>query len=533
MIDSMQNSSSAANNQMLRHVRAVTAFVLLGLIIGLIFPDPPRANAGQAESRPIAAAPREESEYLGVRRCVLCHDRKSRSSQLDATDKEFGFVDFVTLTEFHTWNDKDQHARAYRVLEENLGKQMGRVLGYDVTKSERCLVCHAIWGKDYRPSAQELRLGVSCEACHGPSSRWFIPHMDPPWRARSSQEKESLGMVDVRNPVNRARQCYSCHLGSAGEGKIVTHAMYAAGHPPLFGLEIGTLLGKVPAHWTPIGQKSDAIKKLLQYNPNEKSRTKSVALGGAVALREAVVTFATRAAAGRQESPEPDFADYNCSACHHDLKKLSWRQRRGYRYAPGYPDLREWPEALVKIAIFQASQDNASYQEQKREFRQKLLRFHDAINSRPFGDPGRIGSPNDSRTASGELIAWLDRLILRLASSRYDQPATVRLLQKLSGPADPDDSPYDAYPDFDSARQVAWAMIHAYGDLEPKPAKDSEINLAFKRLSDALHLEFQAEGAKTSGATETSSAKTLKAALGYDPQWFRQQLQILSELLPR
>ena len=490
------------------------------------------AGAAQPDSRRAAAAVQQESEYLGVRSCILCHDRKSRSGQLEATDKEFGFVDFVNLTEFHTWHDNDRHAQAYKALEDNLGKQMGRVLGFDVTKSERCLTCHAIWSKDYRPSTQELQMGVSCEACHGPSRRWFIPHMDPPWRARSSQEKESLGMVDVRNPANRARQCYSCHLGSAAEGKVVSHAMYAAGHPPLFGLEMGTFFGKVPAHWTAISQKNDAIKKLFQYNPEEKSQAKSVVLGGVVALRDAVALFATRAATGRQENLEPDFADYNCYACHHDLKKLSWRQRRGYRYTPGYPDLREWPEALIKIGIFQISTDSASYQKQKREFREKLVKLHAAVNSRPFGDPGRIGSPNDRSAVSGELIAWLDRLIAELASSRYDQPAAVRTLQKLSTPVDPDDSPYDAYPDYDSARQVAWAMIKVYGDLDPKPAKDSEINEAFKRLSDALNLEFQADRAKAPGVVERTS-QSLKAALSYDPQWFKQQLQMLSDLLPK
>jgi hypothetical protein len=309
--------------------------------------------------------------------------------------------------------------------------------------------------------------------------------------------------------------------------------MYAAGHPPLSGVEMGTLLGKVPAHWTAIGQKSDAIKKLLQYDPNEKSQTKSVVLGGVVALREAVTFFAGRAATGRQENLEPDFADYNCYACHHDLKKLSWRQRRGYRYTPGYPDLREWPEALIKIGIFQVSNDSASYQKKKREFREKLVKLHAAVNSRPFGDPGRIGSPNDRSAASGELIAWLDRLISELASSRYDQAAAVRTLQKLSAPVDPDDTQYDAYLDFDSARQIAWAIIKIYSDLEPNAARDTEINRIFKSLSDALNLEFQSDRAKAPGTIEKSSGDTLKAAIGYDPVWFKQQLQMVSALLPK
>jgi hypothetical protein len=523
----MRSSISAGRTQTARRGRAVRFLIRLGLLAAMIFCAYPAAYAAQPDpSRRVAARVQEGSEYLGVRRCKLCHDRRPELGQNDPTDKEFGFTDFVNLTEFHTWYDKDPHTRAFQALEDNLGKQIGRVLGIDAAKSESCLTCHATWRKDFRPSNQELRLGVTCESCHGPSRQWFIPHMDASWRAQSSQEKESFGMVDVRNPIKRAKQCFSCHVGSAAEEKIVTHAMYAAGHPVLPGLEAESFVRKVPAHWTPLAKKSDAIKQLVGYNPSEKSATKSTILAGVVALREAVNLFAARTS---PESSGPDFADYNCYVCHHDLKKMSWRQRRGYYGTPGLPELREWPEALVKLAIYQTSKDAGSYQKKKQEFRGKLDRLYAAVSARPFGDSDRIGNSKDKSSASGDLIAWLDRMIAELEVSRYDQTTAIKILQKLAEPAERDDPPSAAYPDYDYARQIAWAMAVVYGDLERKPANDPVIMQVFKRLNEALSLETVPSA---SGKAEAPAA-ALKSAAAYDPAWFQEQLRALAKLFPK
>ena len=78
--------------------------------------------------------------------------------------------------------------------------------------------------------------GVSCDGCHGPAERWLQPHAfnTKMWRALSPEEKETrFGMFNVRDPVKQAQLCMSCHVGNAAEGKVVTHAMMAAGHPPL------------------------------------------------------------------------------------------------------------------------------------------------------------------------------------------------------------------------------------------------------------------------------------------------------------
>ena len=56
-------------------------------------------------------------------------------------------------------------------------------------------------------------------------------------------------MRNLRDPVVRGDVCSSCHIGSAAEGKVVTHAMYAAGHPPLPNFELATFSRNLPQHW--------------------------------------------------------------------------------------------------------------------------------------------------------------------------------------------------------------------------------------------------------------------------------------------
>ena len=470
------------------------------------------------------AADLDSSEYLGARRCKLCHDRKPDNKKIDPSDDEFHLTEFVQLTEFNTWYREDKHARAYKVLEATLGKQIGTTLGIEVTKDKSCLSCHVTLHSSNPNSDHELKQGVTCESCHGPSKRWFVPHMDPSWRAKTSQEKERLGMVDVRTPVKRAKQCFSCHIGNASNGKFVTHEMYAAGHPPLPGIEIETFLRKMPPHWKPLSKKSERIKKLFNFDPNELSRTKSVILSGALALRESVnliAMMATATAAGTKEKTWPNFAHYECYACHHDLKLPSWRQQRGYRGKPGHLQIRDWPEALVELGIFHATRDNGKYQEKKNEYRRKLKRLHEAINTRLFGDPEKIGNPARNNTASGELIAWLDTLITELKSSRYDQTTAIQSLRQLWKLGETDRPEYDAYPSYDYARQIAWATISIYGDLKIKPEMNNKINQIFKELKDVLNLDLQ------------SYPNSLKASADYDPRWFKGQLIKLTKLLPQ
>src|SRR3989442_4861609 len=93
-------------------------------------------------------------------------------------------------------------------------------------------------------------------------------------------------MTDVRTQGRKARECFTCHIGTPSERKMVTHEMYAAGHPPLPSIEIENQLANMPAHWKDLGRKTEEIQRLFRYDPNQMYRTKLVVLGGVLAYRE-------------------------------------------------------------------------------------------------------------------------------------------------------------------------------------------------------------------------------------------------------
>src|SRR5213076_1317723 len=84
---------------------------------------------------------------------------------------------------------------------------------------------------------------------------------------------------NLRDPAVRGQFCATCHVGSAADGRVVTHEMYAAGHPPLPPFELGTFMECQPKHWgyptnpelkffTPEGMAKFAGEKFVDTHPN-------------------------------------------------------------------------------------------------------------------------------------------------------------------------------------------------------------------------------------------------------------------------
>ena len=69
---------------------------------------------------------------------------------------------------------------------------------------------------------------IGCETCHGGARRWLSEHYQ---HDVGRDELASLGMIDTKNLLVRARVCAACHVGSAEND--MNHDMIAAGHPPL------------------------------------------------------------------------------------------------------------------------------------------------------------------------------------------------------------------------------------------------------------------------------------------------------------
>ena len=241
------------------------------------------------------------------------------------------------------------------MLKSERGKKMAHLLGIkgDITREESCISCHGVLVKN-TPTDETFTLeeGVSCLACHGAFGEWYDPHKNPKqrakWRLLSRKIKDTqYGMTDLWDPATRAAVCASCHIGNTAEGKVVTHAMYAAGHPPLPGLETATFSDAMPRHWKYLSEKKNkeyldkktaAVQKVIleHYHlaKNDLERSQLVVIAGVVSFRESMNLLATQAEQGPARDTEkqwPELAQFDCYACHHDLKTPSTRQARATR----------------------------------------------------------------------------------------------------------------------------------------------------------------------------------------------------------
>lgn len=537
-------------------------------------------EAPVAQSVAIAQDPPENTtpRYLGIGSCFPCHERPlDRNSLFNVANREF-----CTLNEGIVFYG-DKHRQAYELLKSDLGKHMEEILArsrnepdYKVTADKQCLTCHANYRLDEDFEQPMFEFGVTCESCHGPSSLWKTPHEDPAWRKRSAEEKEQkFGMIDVRNPMRRAQQCFSCHIGNVKEGKVVTHEMYAAGHPPLPGIEIETFIQEMPSHWRTLSEKGEFKyrNEFLDANYpgqgkqplNDLIRTKSVIIGGTMALRESVNLFASQAVA-QDSQAWPELAVFDCTACHHDLAAPAWRQKRGYGQSlPGRPQMFTWPEALVKLGIRQrAGDDDAVFQKDWDAYHSKMEELRRVLDRRPFGAPEAIQAVT---MGDDGLIAWLDQLANDVFKSPVNKKDAQRTLQTLVA------LPADEYPDFHSARQLAWAIRTILTEMNadvPKfaPKEDGEsskksidralanlkkfeewkagdranaeqkVNELLNQLEllENLRLDLPAGTGKEDENSDKPPAlisnqlsESLKAIGGYDPEWFRGQLQELAK----
>ena len=218
---------------------------------------------------------------------------------------------------YSTWLLHDKHRSAARVLESERSREIARRLQIKEPEAEeRCLVCHsnpqlAVSARDDSRKV-ERAYGVGCEACHGAASNWLEEHSKPAWKQKSLAEKRAAGMwVSPSSPrqdlVEAARVCAGCHVGAppkapGGVAGEVTHELIAAGHPRLT-FEFGAYLAWMPKHW--------AEAKDSTFEP------RAWAVGQLASAETILDLLAHRAETTPQAWPE--FAEYDCFACHHDL----------------------------------------------------------------------------------------------------------------------------------------------------------------------------------------------------------------------
>jgi hypothetical protein len=162
-------------------------------------------------------------------------------------------------------------------------------------------------------------------------------------------------MVRLYDLGERAMNCAGCHVGAPADPerglpvRDMNHDMIAAGHPRL-NFDFAEYVRRLPKHW----QEKD---RTTEPNAPRTINPLKEWYVGRVAHAEAACRLladrAGRSLAGDRESPWPEFAEFNCAACHHHLsvddKKAphaNWRRSAEYlgdRPAGSLPWQMIWP----------------------------------------------------------------------------------------------------------------------------------------------------------------------------------------------
>lgn len=414
----------------------------------------------------------EKSAFQGADNCLRCHRAPLPK------DRQNGVTDFVRLTESPIWSGDDKHALAFKLIDpadplcSQPAKRMLAILKIDdIHNARQCLSCHANWLPEH-PRPPTLTEGVTCESCHGPSAAWEGPHSKEDWRKLTSADKAKLGMVEIRNPLARAEQCFSCHLGNADEGKVVTHEMYAAGHPPLPSIEIESFAQQMPRHWRYLSEKPDfKLRKefiaanfphLAETNGREMHRTKAVVLGGIAAMQAYLKLLQSQAAdpAPGSEPTWPELASFHCAACHHDLRPAGATGPRQFGSARvGRPPLHQWPVVLVSLGYRVSGRAPG-------DFRTAFVNLKAAAAKRPFGNSAEI--KDAAEQLSSELASLAKALENRPFTEADARLCSAELFSMAEGKSG------GAGWDFHSARQIIWALRTIETELEAPYAERPE-----------------------------------------------------------
>ena len=435
--------------------------------------------------------------FFGAEACRRCHDGKPADQKP---------VLVCRGDEMKLWR-QDKHREAYSVLFGDRAKQMGELMQLEgsVAIQKECLSCHGanVGDSPKDPDTFDLKEGVSCAICHGPFEEWVAAHAPPfqkrrdEWRQKSRSEKEEkFGMRDVWTPVKRAELCVSCHIGNHSEGKVITHAMYAAGHPPLPGIEGSTFCDEMPRHWQLLKEKSKEVQEILDKQELDKSRfenSRFVLISGMVAMRESFRLLAGEAADANRKWPE--LAQFDCQSCHHELQTPGLRQSRGLSGKPGRPRTPAWPTVLVRLALYHLGQNDQALADQ-------LKVFQDAGDVQPFGKREQVS------TVASQIVTWADRQCVSLERTPIDAAGARKLLLFLGRLGQ---EPID----YDSACQIAWVFQAIYNELAEVPTEDRHRVIAEIR---SLKSRLAKLGSSSAGDSE---AADLQMRNDFDPDQFR------------
>lgn len=373
-----------------RKLQALLEFSTLPAPDRLVSTQAPAANITASESASAVASPAAGKSSNSPRRLAAAAAESPSGQWIGSDSCATSTCHGGPVRQQPDWNSSqtvfeayDPHARAALVLDDEKSRHIVVSLAGDAGASAegfrhvlrtRCNGCHApsdaedIHGQPalrlsaVRPSASDrdeelqawqhegtLDQGLSCEACHGPASGWIREHLSEDWRPGDNTMRQN------RDYVARLEGCVRCHVGSRradGVVRDVNHDLIAAGHPPLR-FEAWSALRRLPRHGT-WARARDGLPEVAG-----EAELRRFLVGRVVALRAAIQLSVQRledASGGRSESVWPELAQYDCFACHHNLKIANFASRP----RAGYPAPHPWLQTgLIEDGLRQLSPGDA------------------------------------------------------------------------------------------------------------------------------------------------------------------------------
>ena len=130
-------------------------------------------------------------QYVGVKKCKMCHKGTKKGNI------------------YEKWTER-KHSKAYATLATDEAKKVAKEAGVkgDPQQAPECLVCHVTAYNapaDEKAKTLTMEEGVSCEACHGPGSKYkSLKVMKGVYKG--TMKGDDYGLIEPDEKV-----CAQCH----------------------------------------------------------------------------------------------------------------------------------------------------------------------------------------------------------------------------------------------------------------------------------------------------------------------------------
>ncbi len=334
------------------------------LVIAIVFQQPAAPAIATCLIFEMQATGESTAKYVGTDACVQCHKDGHRFPAYPVAGKEYAI-----------WANEDPHSSAYNDLFNQQSRAIARNLKLAAPphNNQRCLNCHVTNVPNPQLAANNKHTlvdGVGCESCHGPAEKWLVPHKLSDWKYWSPSQKESIGFLDTDNLAARTRKCVECHVGS--DGRDVNHDLIAAGHPRLY-FEMSAYQSNMPRHWS-------RAKDLNQNSATTESRLWLI--GQLVAASASLDVLQQRV--DNPKAPWPEFAEYSCVSCHHDLSAKRLSNDELFKIGTSKPAWGSWNFSMLE------NFSNASGNFIARDFKLNIGKLRNEMRN-PLPDRSAIG----------------------------------------------------------------------------------------------------------------------------------------------